>query len=70
MTPPHLTPREHEIVALIAKGKRNKEIASALGLTEDTVKEYVTRIMRKLGAVNRTDVAVREFHRSREEKEA
>jgi len=43
----------------MVKGARlNKEIAIALHLTEGTVKEYLNRIFRKVGARNRTDLAV------------
>jgi two-component system nitrate/nitrite response regulator NarL len=50
--------RERQIVDLICKGKLNKEIAYELHLTEGTVKEYLNRIFRKMGATNRTELAV------------
>lgn len=50
---PRLSPREREVLALIAEGQSNKEIASALGVTERTVKFHVTSIFNKLGAENR-----------------
>jgi DNA-binding NarL/FixJ family response regulator len=49
-----LTPRETEVLRLIAGGNANKEIASLLGLTEETVKSHVKNILPKLGANDRT----------------
>jgi DNA-binding NarL/FixJ family response regulator len=49
-----LTPRETEVLRLIAAGNANKEIGSQLGLTEDTVKSHVKRILAKLDANDRT----------------
>lgn len=48
-----LTPREREVLALVAAGKSNKEIASALHIAERTAKFHVTAILAKLGAENR-----------------
>jgi DNA-binding NarL/FixJ family response regulator len=48
-----LTPREREVLALVAAGKSNKEIASALRIAERTAKFHVTAILSKLGAENR-----------------
>ncbi len=45
---PVLTPREEEVLDLIAKGMRNKEIASKLRISEDTVQEHVKSMMKKL----------------------
>jgi DNA-binding NarL/FixJ family response regulator len=53
-----LTPREHEVLALIVEGLTNKEIARKLSLSTDTVKNHVVHIMEKLGAVDRTQAAV------------
>ncbi|UTT61882.1 LuxR C-terminal-related transcriptional regulator [Microcella humidisoli] len=53
-----LTPRETEILALIAKGLSNREIGSALFLAEKTVKNYVSGILAKLGMQRRTQAAV------------
>ena len=50
---PRLSPREREVLALIADGQSNKEIASRLGVTERTIKFHVTSIFNKLGAENR-----------------
>jgi DNA-binding NarL/FixJ family response regulator len=46
------------VVNLVSQAKINKEIAHELHLTEGTVKDYLNRIFRKLGASNRTEVAV------------
>lgn len=53
--------RERQVVDLIAKGLPNKEIAGQLHLSEGTIKEYVSRIFRKTGAGNRTELAVWAF---------
>src|SRR5208283_6124721 len=55
---PTLSLRERQVVNLICKAKLNKEIAHELHLTEGTVKEYLNRIFRKVGATNRTELAV------------
>ncbi len=54
-----LSPRERQLVALVALGLRNREIASELGITEGTVKVYLHAIFDKLGVANRTELAVR-----------
>ena len=51
-----LTRRELEIVSHIAKGSANKQIALQLDITEQTVKNHVTTIMRKLDAKNRAHI--------------
>lgn len=50
-----LTPRELEVLALLARGHKNAEIAEKLFITERTVKFHVGSLMRKLGAENRTE---------------
>jgi DNA-binding NarL/FixJ family response regulator len=50
---PRLTPREREVLRLVAEGKSNKELAAVLGITERTAKFHVTAIFNKLGAENR-----------------
>ncbi len=50
--------RQLSILALIAEGKANKEIARALAVDESTVKSRVRQIMRKLGVTNRTQIAL------------
>jgi DNA-binding NarL/FixJ family response regulator len=56
--PMHLTPRQHEVVKLLCDGLGYKEIATALGLTEGTVKVYAAYALRGTGATNRTQLAV------------
>lgn len=53
-----LTRRELEIVELMAKGLRNQDIASALSITESTVKVHVQNIFAKLGVADRTEAVV------------
>ena len=55
---PNLSFRERQVVNLVCKAKLNKEIAYELHLTEGTIKEYLNRIFRKVGASNRTELAV------------
>ncbi|HXH07810.1 MAG TPA: response regulator transcription factor [Vicinamibacterales bacterium] len=50
-----LSPRELDVLRLLVGGKRNREIASALRITEGTVKLHVSSILSKLGAVDRTE---------------
>ena len=52
-----LSERELEVLREIVGGKSNKEIASALGIVEGTVKAHVTNILLKLGAADRTHAA-------------
>lgn len=53
-----LGPREQEILALVADGKTNKDIATALALAENTVKSHVKNILEKLHLENRVQAAV------------
>lgn len=53
-----LTEREMEILKMVAEGKRNKEIADALFITEKTVKNYITNILFKLQVNSRTEAAL------------
>lgn len=53
-----LNDKEEKILHLIAEGKSNKQIANAVFLAEGTVKNYVSRIMEKLHANTRTELAV------------
>jgi NarL family two-component system response regulator LiaR len=52
-----LTPRETELLQLMAQGLSNKEIAMALSLSENTVKYHLKNVLQKLGAHNRTEAA-------------
>ncbi|UCE88268.1 MAG: response regulator transcription factor [Pseudomonadota bacterium] len=54
----HLTPRETEILALLAEGQSNKAIARNLGISDGTVKLHVKAILRKLGVHSRVEAAV------------
>ena len=53
-----LTPREREVLALIAEGKSNKEIAQALYISERTVKNHVNSILKSLNVRDRTQAAI------------
>lgn len=52
-----LTPREREVLALIADGRTNRQIAEALFISENTAGVHVSRILGKLGAASRTEAA-------------
>jgi DNA-binding NarL/FixJ family response regulator len=54
-----LTPRETEVLTLLADGLPNKAIAGRLGVSDETVKFHLASVFGKLGAANRTD-AVRQ----------
>jgi DNA-binding NarL/FixJ family response regulator len=49
-----LTPREGDVLRLVARGNANKAIAAQLSLTEETVKSHIRSILAKLGANDRT----------------
>jgi two-component system nitrate/nitrite response regulator NarL len=57
--PEPLTPRELEVLQLIAQGLSNRRIAERLGISEHTAKFHVNAIVGKLGAHTRTDAAIR-----------
>lgn len=63
MTRAELTPRELEVLQLIAKGRSNKEIGSALGIVEVTVKLHVGHILTKLNANDRTQATTTALQR-------
>jgi DNA-binding CsgD family transcriptional regulator len=50
-----LTPRERDVIALLAEGLSNKEIGCRLGISPDTAKFHVGRVIDKLDATGRTD---------------
>jgi DNA-binding NarL/FixJ family response regulator len=53
-----LTRREAEVLAMVSQGLTNKEIAKALFISAETVKEHVQRILKKIGVADRTQAAV------------
>ncbi len=55
---PNSRAREHQIVSLLSSGKRNREIASALSLSEKTVKGDMTLLMQELHARNRLEAVI------------
>jgi DNA-binding NarL/FixJ family response regulator len=57
--PERLTPREHEVLRLLAQGQTDREIARSLMVSTGTVKIHVDHIVAKLGALDRTAAAVR-----------
>ena len=58
-----LTPREHEVLGLVADGLPNKTIALELGLSEHTVKFHLTAVMSKLDAQSRAEAVAEGFRR-------
>jgi len=56
--PPALTPREREVLTLLADGLPNKQIARRLGIAEKTVKAHLTRVFAALEVTDRTQAAL------------
>ena len=54
---PELSPRQIEILNLVAKGFSNKEIAEIVGISSETVKEHVANIFQRIGASSRAEAA-------------
>ncbi|NUS41478.1 MAG: response regulator transcription factor [Terrabacter sp.] len=54
----HLTPKEEQVLSLVAEGLTNRQIAERLGVAEKTVKNYVSTLLAKLGVESRTQAAV------------
>ncbi len=57
--PEPLTPRESDVLRLIAAGYSNREIGQALGVSEGAVKNHASAVMSKLGARDRTRAVLR-----------
>jgi DNA-binding NarL/FixJ family response regulator len=55
---PGLTPREIEILKLLAKGRSNREVAEVLTISEQTVKNHVSTLLGKLQLRNRVELAL------------
>jgi DNA-binding NarL/FixJ family response regulator len=53
-----LTPREEQVVALVADGMSNRDVARELGLSEHTIKKYLFRIFDKLGVSSRVELVL------------
>lgn len=53
-----LTPREQQVVCILAAGATNREIAARLGVREQTIKNRLSVLYRKLGLRNRLELAV------------
>jgi len=62
--PRMLTPREHEVAQMVAQGLPNRRIAQTLGLREQSIKNLVSTVMRKLDCENRVQVALKLASRS------
>ncbi len=60
---PSVTTREREILALVARGRANKEIATELGIADDTVKRHVSNILQKLGVSDRAEATAEAIRR-------
>jgi DNA-binding NarL/FixJ family response regulator len=58
---PELTPREHDVLAAVARGQSNHEIADDLYLSYSTVKTHVSHLFTKLGARDRAQLVIRAY---------
>ena len=56
--PVHLSKRQTELIGLLVQGLKNKEIAQTLGISEGTVKAYLTTLYEKVGARDRFELAL------------
>lgn len=65
---PRLSVKELSIISLITQGKRNKEIASQIGTTEQVVKNYLRKIYEKLGVSDRLELALYCLHHQLDKK--
>ena len=57
-----LSPREHQVARLVAAGRSNRQIAEHLAISEQTVKNHIQSIFRKLAIGNRVELTIR-IHR-------
>jgi DNA-binding NarL/FixJ family response regulator len=57
-----LTPREEQVVALVAEGLSNRQIAVELNLSEHTIKKYLFRVFDKLGISSRVELVLYAVH--------
>lgn len=57
----HLTPRERDVLAVLATGATNRQIAQQLFIGTETVKTHVSNILRKFGASCRTEVVAQAY---------
>jgi DNA-binding CsgD family transcriptional regulator len=57
--PTHLTPRQHETLRLLAQGLSTEEIAARLGVTHETARNDIRRLLRGLGVRSRLEAAVK-----------
>lgn len=62
---PYFTPREREVLTLLAEGNSNREIGAALGIDIATVKAHVSRLMRKVGVDNRVALTLKTLENRR-----
>ena len=53
-----LSPREREVLTVLARGRSNRQIAKELAITEETVKAHVSSILAKLHLADRTQAAI------------
>jgi DNA-binding NarL/FixJ family response regulator len=53
-----LTPREREVVVMVAQGRSNRDIAEALVISERTARTHVSNVLTKLGLASRTQAAL------------
>jgi len=60
-----LTDREEEVLAVVARGRTNREIAEELYISPSTVKTHITSLMLKLGARNRVEIAIWAYENGR-----
>ncbi len=62
--PDGLTPREIEVLNLIAQGQSNKQVAGSLEISKNTVMHHVSRILHKTSSANRAEAAIYAVHKN------